>query len=263
MYRVPYQKTFRDTCGFYQQTHGQQCSHNHVDGPAATRLALAAISQRLLIPDLRRKLETKIRTALAERGNPEQFEAELACKRTELKQAGVQLAKATENLTLAKTSELFQLMTPVVEKLAANAARLRHEISVLSAKAAVTDSSRDVLEEALRCADQLPNLAQEPEDFNKIAELFRTINLQMFVHFHAVQKAKRIEHKQSGGVLTWGDALSPIQKYSGPTSRRGLQASGSVERKSPVGESPSGLDSDPDSGRKAESLGNGSRDDRI
>ncbi len=263
MYRVPYLKTFRYTCGFYQQSHGQRCSHNHVDGPTATRLALAAISQRLLIPDLRHKLETKIRTALAERCKPEQFEAALACKRTELKQAEIQLAKATENLALAKTPELFQLMTPVVEKLAANEIRLRHEMSVLSAKAAVTDSSRDVLEEALRCADQLRNLAQEPEDFSKIAELFRTINLQMFVRFHAVQKAKRIEHKQSGGVLTWGDTPSPIEKYSGPTSRRALQASVSVEWKSPEGNSPSGLDSDPDSSRKAESLGNGSRDDRI
>ena len=261
MYRVPYQKTFRYICGFYQQSHGQQCSHNHVDGPTATKLALAAINQRLLIPDIRRKLETKIRTALAERSKPEQFEAVLACKRTELKQAGVQLAKATENLTLAKTPELFQLMTPVVEKLAANETRLGHEVSALSAKAAVTDSSRDVLEEALRCADQLPSLAQEPEDFSKIAELFRAINLQLFVRFHAVQKAKRIEHKQSGGVLTWGDTPSPIEKYSGPTSRRALQASVSVEMKSPEGESPSGLDSDPDSGGKAESLGNGSRDD--
>lgn len=86
----------------------------------------------------------------------------------------------------------------------------------------------------------------------------------MFVHFYAVQKTKRIEHKQSGGVLTWGNMPSPIEKFSGPTSRRALQASVLfVKRKSPEGESPSGLDSDPDSGRKAESLGNGSRDDKT
>lgn len=263
MYRVPYQKTFRYTCGFYQQTHGQQCSHNHVDGPTATRLALAAIRQRLLVPNVRQQIEARVQSALAERRDPKLFEAELARQRAELRQVEAQRAKATRNLALADTTELFQDLKPIVEEFASRETRLRQQIAELAAQAAVTDPTRDLVEEAFRFAEELPKLADDPDNFSKVSELFSTINLQMFVHFHAVQKAKRIEHKQSGGVLTWGDTPSPIEKYSGPTSRRALQASVSVERKSPEGESPSGLDSDPDSGRKAESLGNGSRDDRI
>ncbi len=263
MYRVPYQKTFRYTCGFYQQTHGQQCSHNHVDGPTATRLALADIRQRLITPSVRQQVETRLRAALSERRDPKRFDTDQARLQSELKQVEAQRAKATRNLALADTAELFQDLKPIVEEFASRESRLRQEIAELAAQTAVTDPGRDVVEEAFRFADELPRLADDPENFGKVADLFRTINLQMFVHFHAVQKAKRIEHKQSGGVLTWGDMPSPIEKYSGPTSRRALQASVSVERKSPEGESPSGLNSDPDSGRKAESLGNGSRDDRI
>ncbi len=263
MYRVPYQKTFRYTCGFYQQTHGQQCSHNHVDGPTATRLALAAIRQRLLVPNVRQQIEARVQSALAERRDPKLFEAELAHQRAELRQVEAQRAKATRNLALADTTELFQDLKPIVEEFASRETRLRQEIAELAAQSAVTDPTRDLVEEAFRFAEELPKLADDPNNFGKVSELFSAINLQMFVQFRAVQKAKRIEHKQSGGVLTWGDTPSPIEKYSGPTSRRALQASVSVERKSPEGESPSGLDSDPDSGRKAESLGNGSRDDRI
>ena len=263
MYRVPYQKTFRYTCGFYQQTHGQQCSHNHVDGPTASRLALAVIRQRLIAPSVRQQVETRLRAALSERRDPKRFDADLARLRSELKQVEAQRAKSTRNLALADTAELFQDLKPIVEEFASREARLQQEIAELAAQAVVTDPGRDIVEEAFRFADGLPSLADDPENFGQVADLFRTINLQMFVHFHAVQKAKRIEHKQSGGVLIWGDAQSPIQKYSGPTSRRALQASVSVERKSPEGNSPAGLDSDPDSGRKAESLGNGSRDDRI
>lgn len=73
MYRVPYQKTFRYTCGFYQQTHGQQCSHNHVDGPTATRLALAAIRQRLIAPSVRQQVETRLRAALSRTSRSQAF----------------------------------------------------------------------------------------------------------------------------------------------------------------------------------------------
>ena len=108
MCRVPCLKTFRYTCGFYQQSHGQQCSHNHVDGPEATKLALAAISQRLLVPDLRQKLEAKIRTSLVELSNSNTSEVELTSKRTELQQLEADRAKATRNLALASTPEIFK-----------------------------------------------------------------------------------------------------------------------------------------------------------
>jgi hypothetical protein len=190
MYRCPYQKTFRYTCGFYQQSHGKRCSHNHVDGPAATRLALAVIRQRLLAPSVRQQVETRLRAALSEHRDPKRFDADLARLRSELKQAETQRAKATRNLALANTPELFQDLKPIVEELASREKRLQQEIATLAAQTAQSNPCRDVVDEAFRLADELPRLADDPENFGQVADLFRTINLEMFFHFHAVQKDK-------------------------------------------------------------------------
>ena len=74
---------------------------------------------------------------------------------------------------------------------------------ILNARAAIINPTGELFEEALRLADHLPGLAEDPDDFGKISDFFRTINLQMFVGVHAIQKTKRIENKQSGGVITW------------------------------------------------------------
>lgn len=263
MYRVPYSKSFRYTCGLYQQSHGQKCSHNHVDGPTATKLALAAVRQRLLAPAVRQQIEAKIRSALNDRRPAKNLDTELSRLRSELKQAESQRTKAIRNLALADTPELFQEIKSVAEEFAARITRLQHEITAISSQASMVETTQDVVEESLRLVDQLPNLANDSEDFGKVAELFRTIDLQMFVRFHAVQKAKRVENKQCGGLITWGDAPAPIEKYTGPTSRHAVQVKVSENEKGPKRNTLSEPESNPDSGRKAESLGNGSRDDRI
>ena len=61
LYRQPYQDSFRYLCGLYQQSHGAQCKHNHIDGILATRFVLGCVRQRLLAPALRAKLEQKLR----------------------------------------------------------------------------------------------------------------------------------------------------------------------------------------------------------
>ena len=38
MYRAPHKDGFRYTCGLYQQSHGQKCEHNHLDGMMASPL---------------------------------------------------------------------------------------------------------------------------------------------------------------------------------------------------------------------------------
>ena len=50
MYRAPQGGSFRSTCGLYVQSHGQQCAHNHLDGPTAVRFLLSCIRQRVLAP---------------------------------------------------------------------------------------------------------------------------------------------------------------------------------------------------------------------
>ncbi len=50
LYRQPYGERFRYLCGLYQQSHGAECSHNHVDGLTATRFVLSCVRQHALSP---------------------------------------------------------------------------------------------------------------------------------------------------------------------------------------------------------------------
>jgi hypothetical protein len=70
MYRQPYGGAFRYTCGLYQQSHGAQCAHNHVDGPTAVRFVLGCLRQRVLTPRLLGKLERRLRELAAGRPPP-------------------------------------------------------------------------------------------------------------------------------------------------------------------------------------------------
>jgi hypothetical protein len=62
MYRVPRKDSFRYSCGHYQQSHGESCEHNQIEGPAITKFALAAIRQRLFNGNWRDRLEAKLRS---------------------------------------------------------------------------------------------------------------------------------------------------------------------------------------------------------
>lgn len=53
MYRESYQRSFRYVCAKFQQFRPHQCDHNCVDGVAATKLALAVIRQKVLMPEYR------------------------------------------------------------------------------------------------------------------------------------------------------------------------------------------------------------------
>ena len=46
MYRAPYKDGFRYVCGLYGQSHGQACSHDHIDGMIASRFLIGQIQQR-------------------------------------------------------------------------------------------------------------------------------------------------------------------------------------------------------------------------
>ncbi len=65
MYRVPDADSFRYKCGLYQQSHGQQCDHNHVDGPMATSFILGCIRQRLVSLNLVTKLKARLQQLAA------------------------------------------------------------------------------------------------------------------------------------------------------------------------------------------------------
>jgi hypothetical protein len=261
MYRQPHGMSFRYTCGLYQQSHGQQCSHNHVDGLTTTRFVLSAIRQRLLDPDrlrrLQKKIEDRASAELSKKNGPSPVES----KRNELAQLRSQTARVQRNLALAESDEQFRAISKVYKELKQSEQRAEAELATLERQARPVPAEVEVAK-ALDLIPKLRELAADASNLAALGQLFGIINVQVFLRFHAVQKKRRIENKLAGGVVVWGNASSPIKKYAGPTSRR-LIGRGAAQQNNPGAACGTGMTGVVDSDGRDKSLGNVSRGDRI
>ena len=264
MYRVPRSGSFAYTCGFYQQTHGQCCSHNQINGPTVTRFALAAVRQFLFKPGMLNRLEAKLRSkSKSVSAAPSKIGVELTDKRIELEKINGQLTTVKRNLSLAENQETLKAIESFFVELQTQRTELEKDIAQLETKSPPRHTTpEEQIQAALAQVEALPKLADASANLAAIGELFQRINLQMFLRFQPIKKTKRVVNHLSGGVLTIGAAPAPIEKYAGPTGRRALQSSLAYNEKCPLRE-PSGQMSSLDSGETAESLGNVNRDDRI
>ena len=98
MYRVPYSDSFRYTCSLYMQSDSQQCAHNHIDGPAATRFALSCISQRLASGSLISKLKGRLRQLAENEIQHDCRDHEIASVRAALAQVRHDFEAAAQNM---------------------------------------------------------------------------------------------------------------------------------------------------------------------
>jgi hypothetical protein len=97
----------RTTCGLYQQSHGQQFSHNHIDGLLATEFVLRCLRQRLSTPSASAKLKSRLREFAAEermKGNAVEVEDP---GRDALEQVRREIKQAERNLAFATSQENF------------------------------------------------------------------------------------------------------------------------------------------------------------
>lgn len=259
MYRAPYNKGFRYVCGLYQQSNGDRCSHNHVDGITATRFALASVQQQLCSPAAMRKLEDRLRKRAAAEANAPGESQLLQAKQIELERSENNLKLAFRNLALAKNENHHRAISDVVTELQLEVEGCQKELASLREKAKTRVNTQDEVKSLLKTVERLNQLADDSSNLGAIAELFDKLNLRMFLRFEPVQKKKRVENKLVGGVLTMGAAPLPIKTYSGPTSRSALKL-----QSSNLAELDSARDTEPNySGLEEKSLGNGNRGDRI
>lgn len=117
MYRESYQGSFRYVCAKYQQFRPHQCDHNGVDGVAATKLALAVIRQKVLLPGWRSRLESKLRQRAVSATRESRTDREISAKQTELSDLRSQMALAEQNAARAKSEEMFQAIQQVHDEL--------------------------------------------------------------------------------------------------------------------------------------------------
>ncbi len=264
LYRQPYNKKFRYLCGLYQQSHGAKCSHNHVDGPTATRFMLGCVRQRALSPQRLQKLERRIRQLAAADQNDNRVEQEVAQKQAELSEVEAQRDQAKKNLARAKTDEQYEAVACIFDQLSDRAKSIEAEITVAQRQLTTTTDADSAVDMAMEIVHQLTCLARDGEDLGAARQIFDLLNARLFLGFHPVKVKSRTLNKIAGGVVTFGNAEPPIEIYQGPTARKKI--------KGPMASSATGpgerhLPSPPEScncsGKEDKSLGNVSRGERI
>jgi DNA invertase Pin-like site-specific DNA recombinase len=146
MYRSPYGKGFKYKCGYYLQSHGQKCAHNHVDGPLATRFMLSVIQQRLLSPTMLPRLEQRLRRLAAQDGDKRPDDRDdVAVKRAEAKEVARQLEIVSGNLALAESPAQHKAIAKMFNELEAKQKRLEEELSAMESRASgVADQEGEI-----------------------------------------------------------------------------------------------------------------------
>ena len=254
MYRIPYRDSFNYTCGLYQQSHASRCSHNHVRGIAATKLAMGTIWQQILAPHRLRQIEERLRVRIAESVAQPRVEQELNRLRAELREVQSDRKKATRNFAVADTPELAEGVKAVIKESCDRESQLNKEVSKFQ-ETRPAISANEILDSALALVRQLPVLADDDKNLADIGRAFRILNLQMFVRFQPIKKRMRVENKVSGGVITFGDTSPPTKKYTGPTATTAVKTTKPREKGRSKGsqssehESESGSDGEANSSR--------------
>ena len=255
MYRIPYRDSYCYKCGLYMQSQPHQCHHNWVDGPMATKTALAVLRQQVMAPDMIAQLERN----LLDRANASQqagrHEKALATRKKELANVRQQLANAKRNAAQAESRELFQDISRIYEELKTREAQLTLEIAKFETSSQSSDAMKQAIEAAIESIKQFPTQAEDPDNLGAIGELFHSVNLQMFLKFHRVQIKNRVLNKLDLGILTMGDAPLPIKKYDGPTGRDALKAKLPADNNHTENDLLSKVKTKSVPGKKAKSLG--------
>lgn len=221
MYRVPNGSSFEYKCALYQQSHAAKCRNNHVNGPLMARFALAALRQFVLSPLRRERLKQALerRIAADDKRSPKKMGRGVERDLTAIREV---LQTVEANLARAKNDQQFEIVAKELDRLRQREKRLVEELNIAQQRTLPTRDRAEKIAGALALCSELETLADDPNNFKDLAKLFATTNLQLFLRFVTAKKKKRLTNHLAGGVITIGNAPSPIEKYSGPTSRHSL-----------------------------------------
>ena len=267
MYRVQQGSSFRYKCGLYMQSHGQQCAHNHIDGPTAARFVLSCIRQSLLSPSVQSRVETRLRElAEAESSNGPQKQAAKYFERIrrELKSTDDEIEKVGRNMALAEDENQYRAVAAVFRELTARRESQQQQLAEAEVASSREFDLNSEVEGVMRAVHELTQLASDSSGLEDTGELFRLTNANLFLKFEKVTLTKRIVNRLRNGVVTFGSAASPIRRYAGPTSSAQLKAPKATKQANTT----QAMDQlkgtlQINSGEGGKSLRNVSRDDRI
>ena len=263
-YRTPHSDSYKYKCGLYQQSHGQRCAHNTVDGPSATRFMLSNLRQRLPSPMLRARLEQRLRRLAERELSSSKSLPDLTAKRNELSRLTAELETISKNMALAKSPAQYEAVAAVYDDTKGRHAALGVESATAEN---VADCKIDVeaeISKALGLIGRLTELiGRDGDDPGLAREVFVLTNARLFLRFRPRKVKNRALNKIAGGVVTFGAAPPPIETYAGPTGRSKIKGSTLQRDTEPSG---CGSPMQPecvDSGGEGKSLGNVNRGDWI
>jgi hypothetical protein len=169
-------------------------------------------------------------------------------------------------MALADTAEHLRAISGVYDELRQAKANIELELAEARREEVRPRDVEVEIKAALAALNRLDELAADPDNLGAVGKLFQTLNVNLFLNFESRQVGKRKLNKLAGGVLTMGDVDFPIEPYKGKTARREVKGTetarvarstrtgGTTERKPP---------SKTKNGRRADSLGNVGRGERI
>lgn len=266
MYREPYMKkgqnSFRYKCGAYTQSHGATCSHNHVDGPQATRYALDVVRQRLISPSFNQKVRKHLEYLVERDRSIAGDEDKITRNRADLDRVVQDLTIAERNLARAGSDAQYAAIAKEFDRLQQSASDLRKEIAEMESVNSRATDPIDDLEHALDQFGQVAALADDAGDYEQLVRLFAMTELRMFLRFQKVRSGKRELQRIVSGVVTLGSVAPPIKLYEGKTGRHALKEAGKAATKTPRPHQCGGGDNVVSDG-DGNSLGNVSRGDSI
>lgn len=185
------------------------------------------------------------------------MEQEFDRLRAELREVQSHRQKTPRNFAVAGILQLAERIKAIIAELCDRKSLLTKEISKLQETCTAT-STTDLLGSALTLFRQLPELADDDNNLSDIGRAFRILNLQMLVRVQPIKKRIRVENKVSGGVITFGDASPPTEKYTEQTATTAVKTKKprkegrSKDSQSSKHESGSGSDGEANSSRNVD-----------
>lgn len=223
MYRAPYLKSFRYSCGLYSQSHGARCHHNHVPGPLAAEFALSVIRQKLLAPGVFEKLKCRLLELAVGAGSEDESARQIELKADQLARAKADVETAARNMALAKNGRQLAAMQKVFDAFEAKVAKLEDELTAVRRVSTPRTAKADV-EAAIDLAERLTDLASEPDGLKIAGEVVTLADLKLYLRFQQVKTGKGTLNRLAGGIVTLGSATPPIVPYAGKTDRESVNA---------------------------------------
>lgn len=221
MYRQPHKEGFRYVCSQYSQSKGKECGHHRIDGVLATKLVLGAIAQRVVSGTGQKQLREKLEEIAAREFSP--TNTARSSHRHELGNAEAELAVIGRNLSRAADEDQYEAISREFAQVSEKVKRLKREVESEAKHIAQRNPDAEIALALQKLAD-LPKLLANEETLESASKAIQLVNARLFLSFRATKLKKRIVNRCVGGVMTFGDATSPVQLNTGPTGRRALES---------------------------------------